>query len=164
MDLVYEPAVSDTWADAESNVTTADGGTIPAGQRTVDNRFIFSNARLNVGFTREIGMGALQLGVRAHHFDYRLRQDDHVRMIRRFQTEQWTEWTPTWGFRWTWSTVELRYAGSASSASHFPWFGSTRAVLEVDAPVDVLAPPTGALTLPDETTVTHRFAISIPIR
>jgi hypothetical protein len=163
MDLVYEPAVSDTWADAESDVTTADGGTIPAGARTVDNRFIFSNARVNVGVTREIGTGAIQLGVRAHHYDYRLRQDDHVRMIRRSQTEQWTEWTPTWGFRVTWSSVELRYAGSASSASHFPWLGG-RSVLEVDSPVDVLAPPTGALRPPDETTVTHRLALSIPIR
>lgn len=165
MDVVYEPAVSNTWADAESDVPTSDGGTILAGERTVDNRFVFSNARLNVGVSRELGMSAWQLGFRAHHFDYRLRQNDHVQVTQRSQTEQWTEWTPTWGFRLTWSNVEVRYAGSASSAAHFPFFRS-ESLLEVDSllGVDVLAPPTGALRIPDETTVTHRFAVSLPIR
>jgi hypothetical protein len=169
LDLVYQPAVSDTWADAESDIIVADGSTLAAGERTVDNRFLFSNARMNVGLSQEVGRGTFQLGVQAHHYDYRLEQDDHVTLLSRTQTEQWTEWTPTWGLRLTFerTRLELRYSGSASSASHFPWPRS-EGVLDVgtvtsESGMDVLAPPTGDLRLPRETTVTHRLGFSLPI-
>jgi hypothetical protein len=170
LDVIYEPAKSYTWADETTDVTAADGSIIPAGGKTVENWFTFSNASANVGINQDIDNTAIQLGLRVRGVEYRLRQHDHVTGIRRTQREDWIEWTPTWGFRVGFSDIELRYVGWASSASHFPFidFGSGRLDVQnpnsVAAASDVLAAPRGALTIPDVTVVTHRIAISVPIR
>ena len=91
-------------------------------------------------------------------------------MQRRKQTEQWTEWTPTWGLRYSTPGVEVSYFGMASAAGHFPWpsLGSTfnpGAITESAlSSGDILAPPTGRLEIPNETVVTHRITVSLPIR
>ena len=165
LDVVYEPAASYTWADAASDVTAADGSVIPAGGKTVENRFVFSNASANIGFSHEVDRAAFQLGVRVRTYDYRLRQENHVEMVNRSQNEQWTEWTPSWGIRLQLTNLELRYIGWASSASHFPFIFHRDGLLKVHGPGnDILAAPPGALITPDVTVVTHRIAISVPIR
>lgn len=168
LDVVYEPASSDTWAEAEAEVLATDGTSIPAGGKTVENRFDFSNASANIGVSHVVDEVAVQFGVRLRHFDYRLAQFDRVELSRRTQTEEWIEWTPSWGFHLTLEHVQLRYTGWASSASHFP-FPSFPSGVANSGPVqdeflDTLAPPAGSLTLPASTVVTHRFAISVPIR
>ena len=170
MDFVYEPAVSDTWGDTPVEITASDGSVIPAGGHTVDNHFVFANARADVGASQAFDEWTFQLGVRVSSFDYRLEQVDHVEIGERRQTVQWTEWTPTWGARLELPGVELHYIGFASSASHFPWPGLPSwgccEVLNPGSlqPGDVLAPPSGAIVTPDATTVTHRLQISLPIR
>ncbi len=172
LDVVYEPAISNTWADAETDVTAVDGTVIPAGAKTVENRFAFSNAAVRMGASHEISpQVSLQVGVRARSYDYQLRQTDHVEVLKRKQTEQWTEWTPSWGLRGTWSGVEVQYTGFASSASHFPFAFPFPGNLEVlnpgtlqDAGTDILAAPNQSLIVPEETVVTHRISVSVPIR
>ena len=174
LDVIYEPAWSYTWAESEAEIVGADGAPIPAGGKTVENWFTFSNASAAAGMAHQREELTLQLGVHVKTIDYRLRQNDHVTGIRRRQTEQWTQWTPTWGLLLTFPGVELRYAGSASSAARFPFFFSPAPTRldpgrifdggEVLLGGDVLAPPTGALGIPDATTVTHRLGISLPIR
>lgn len=169
MDLVYEPAISITWADALEDVTAADGSIIPAGDHTVDNDFSFSNASARIGASRSWNDLTFQLGTIMRTFDYRLEQDDHVRQVERTQTEQWTEWTPTWGIALELEGVEVRYIGSAMSSSHFPFpsLGSTSTVVFDEgfatAGGDVLAPPAGNIVPPDQTVVSHRIQASIPI-
>lgn len=168
LDVVYEPAVSYTWADDTRDVTAADGSVIPAGGKTVENWFVFSNASINVGINQDVDNTAIQLGLRVHSVDYRLRQQDHVEMTRRTQNEGWIEWTPSWGFRVTFSGLELRYQGWASSASHFPFIdlGGSEVFAVPDAGrfTNVLAAPRGDLAVPDLTVTSHRLAISVPIR
>jgi hypothetical protein len=170
VDVVYEPAVSDTWADDVVDVIAADGRIIPPGGHTVDNHFEFHNAHAGMGLSREIGeRWAVQLGVRMRSYSYRMEQEDYVLGLDRSLTQQWTEWTPTWGARFETEGIEVRYTGLASSASHFPFpslsFGGRDEVFATpDAGGDVLAPPTGLLATPDETVVTHRIQISVPIR
>lgn len=169
VDVVYEPAVSDTWADDVVDVIAADGSIIPPGGHTVDNHFEFNNAHARLGLSREIGeRWAVQLGVRMRSYSYRMEQEDYVLGLERSLTQQWTEWTPTWGTRFEMNGIEVRYTGLASSASHFPFpdlsFGEEEWVPVVDAGGDVLAPPSGLLGTPDETVVTHRIQVSVPIR
>jgi len=172
MDVVYEPAVSDTWADELEDVTAADGSTIPAGDHTVDNHFDFSNARASVGLSHDVrDWWGFQLGVRMRSYSYRMEQQDYVLGLDRSLTQQWTEWTPTWGARFELNGLEVRYTGLASSASHFPFpdLGSSTRDFDFAMPVaaaggDILAPPSGRLGTPDETVVTHRLQISVPIR
>ncbi len=167
LDLVFEPAVSDTWADSPTDLVSDSGTVIPAGAHTVDNHFVFSNTRANLGFSHELGSWNLQFGVGMKAFDYRLEQDDHIREIDRRQTEQWIEWTPTWGVRFPIDELELRYIGHASSSSHFPWPDGPSGVDVLNAGAmleggDILAPPPGDLVTRMETVVTHRIQVSIP--
>lgn len=170
LDVVYEPGVSYTWADDTRDVTAADGSIIPAGGKTVENWFVFSNASLNAGINQDVDNTAFQLGLRVHSVDYRLRQQDHVEMTRRTQNEGWIEWTPSWGFRVRFSGLELRYQGSASSASHFPFINpdfdgdDLLRVADAGGFTNVLAAPRGDLVVPDLTVTSHRLAISVPIR
>lgn len=166
LDVVYEPAESYTWADDTNDVTAADGTIIPAGGKTVENWFVFSNATVNAGVNQDVGNAAFQLGVRMHSVDYRLRQQDHVELLNRTQNEEWIEWTPTWGFRVRFANFDFRYQGSASSATHFPFFDFSEDLLVVDDAnsIDLLAAPRGELTIPDLTVTSHRLSISIPIR
>lgn len=164
IDVVFEPAESYTWADETTDVIAVDGRLIPAGGKTVENWFDFANASINVGVDREVGVTAFQLGLRAHNVDYRLRQIDHVAASPRTYSQEWIEWTPSWGVRVTLPGLELRYQGSASSASHFPFILPTDDTLSVHGPGDVLAAPRGDIVIPDLTVVRHRLAISVPMR
>ncbi len=169
MDVVYEPAVSDTWADDLVDVTGADGSVIPAGGHTVDNHFVFSNASASMGLSHAIGeKWSVQLGVRMRSFSYRMEQQDHVLGLDRRLTQQWTDWTPSWGTKFDLNGLEIRYTGLASSASHFPFpsfsLGGPDVLTSASIDSDILAPPSGLLATPDETVVTHRFQLSVPIR
>src|SRR3990170_235555 len=48
-DLIYEPMFADTWADAANDTSVVGGGTIPAGEKTVENTFRFNNVKLRFG-------------------------------------------------------------------------------------------------------------------
>lgn len=173
LDVAYEPAVSHTWADELVDVTAADGSIIPAGGHTVDNHFDFQNASARLGLEREFADDwAFQVGMAMRSFSYRMEQDDHVLGLERSLLQQWTEWTPSWGLSYDLDGVELRYVGLASAAGHvpFPSLGDTEVLNPgsiQDGDLlggDVLAPPGGRLATPDETTVTHRLQLSLPIR
>lgn len=169
VDVVYQPAVSDTWADELEDVVAADGSVIPAGGHTVDNHFVFDNAHAGLGLNRELGeRWALQLGVRVRSYSYHMEQVDHLTGVERDLTQQWTEWTPTWGAAFQAGRLELRYTGLASSASHFPspgWpsWGTEEWGVADEGGGDILAPPSGRVATPDETVVTHRIQLSVPI-
>ena len=167
VDLVYEPAVSHTWADAAGPVIAADSSVIPAGGKTVENRFNFSNASVNIGVSRSVDKAAFQLGLQVRAYDYRLRQKDNVAMTRRTQDEQWMEWTPSWGARVTFGDLELRYIGRVTTGTGRPGVARNRfapnAVTSAGGG-DIVLAPEGPLTLQEATVLTHRIAISLPIR
>ncbi|HIF07823.1 MAG TPA: hypothetical protein EYQ64_12990 [Gemmatimonadetes bacterium] len=150
-------------------MTGADGVVIPAGGHTVDNHFVFSNASTSMGLSHEIGeKWGFQLGVRMRSFSYRMEQEDHVLGLDRSLTQQWTEWTPSWGTKFDLNGMEISYVGLAS-ASHFPCpsFALSRGEAVLSGGIrdsDILAPPSGLLATPDETAVTHRLQLSVPIR
>ena len=168
VDLVYEPAVSQTWADAAEPVIAADSSIIPAGGKTVENRFNFSNASINIGVSRSVDKAAFQLGLQVRAYDYRLRQKDNVAMTRRTQDEQWMEWTPSWGARVTFGDLELRYIGRVTTGSGRPGIARNRVGLDdavtVSSGGDIVLAPEGPLTLQEASVLTHRIAISLPIR
>jgi hypothetical protein len=167
-DIVFQPGSSETWALAEEPVTNATGDTIPAGGRTVENEFSFSNAFLNLGVTREIGPGALQLGLGLRSYDYHLDQWDHVADDSRRQDEQWMEWVPSWGARVRMGDLEVRYTGRATTGTGRPgvaWSGAVaERAMDFAEANDILLAPSGPLTLQDVTVWTHQVSLSVPIR
>ncbi|MBI1967307.1 MAG: hypothetical protein HYS40_04905 [Gemmatimonadetes bacterium] len=173
IDAIYEPIWSTTWADALAPITTRLGDTIPAGGRTIENHFRFSNALLRMGVSRELevrGLGraaALQLGLVVRSTRYWLRQYDHVQVSRRNQEEWWLEWTPTWGVSLRFPELEIRYRGRLTSGTGRPGVAGT-ASFGVDdrafATAGILVAPSGPLTLDQVRVVTHQVSLSLPLR
>jgi hypothetical protein len=168
LDLVYEPATSETWAEAAEDTTTASGTPIPAGGKTVENSFSFSNAIVSAGAAHRIGPVELQAGVQVRAYDYHLDQWDNIAETARRQDEDWMEWTPTWGLRLLLNGIEIRYMGRVTTGTGRPGVAWTGVVAEraMDAGLanDIVVAPSAPLTLQDATVLTHQVSVSVPIR
>ena len=172
-DVVYEPIWSHTWADSEAPVTAANGRIIAPGGMTIENRFRFSNVHMRMGvgqdFVLENGpAGDLQLGLAVRRIGYHLDQTDHVQLGRRSLDEDWTEWQPTWGFSLRFPALEVRYHGSITHGTGRPGVGTNGVIFAVDeaarAGSNILAAPSGPLTLDEVKVTAHQVSISLPIR
>lgn len=170
LDAIYEPIATHTWGEANGPIQTASG-IIPEGGKTTENHFHFSNAILRTGIAHDLALGAdqklrLQLGVGLRSIDYTLDQLDHVSNAARTQDESWIEWTKTWGVSLHFSDLEMRYAGRTVTGTGRPGIVSNNQVFALDAVSgpNVIAAPSGALTLTGVAVTTHQFSISLPIR
>ncbi len=168
MDIVYEPATSDTWAEAADTVITASGDSILPGGKTIENAFRHSNAYVSVGVSQAIGPAAFQLGLHLRAYDYHLDQWDNVTETTRRQDEQWMEWVPSWGARLRIGEAELRYVGRVTTGTGRPGVAWTPAAesrfLDAGLANDIVVAPGGPLTLQDVTVTTHQISVSLPIR
>jgi hypothetical protein len=172
IDAVYEPIWSSTWAVAAAPVVTALGDTVPTGDRTVVNRFRFSNAIMRLGFSHDVALARvdevfgfdLGLAVRAIH--YRLAQRDHVADTEQRLSKDWVEWTPSWGLSLRFPDLEVRYRGRVTNGTGRP--GTPLAFpgpLTADvSPGSILLVPAEPLSLTGVTTVTHQVSLSLPLR
>jgi hypothetical protein len=173
IDAVYEPIWSATWAVATTPVVTTRGETIPAGGRTVENRFRFSNAVVRLGVSRETAFADIekafgfQLGLAMRVVRYRLAHNDRVAVTEQRQREHWVEWTPTWGVSLRFPELEVSYRGRVTNGSGRP---STDLTFATGQPIDLLPPgrilvsPGGPLNLAGVATVTHQISLSLPLR
>jgi hypothetical protein len=178
VDVIYEPMWSDTWADAARDTAIVGGGTIKAGQKTVENDFTFSNAIIRMGVGRDTPFGTstdpksvgVQFGVAAHVIDYRLRQINNVQKVHRTQNEDWVEWTPSLGLTLRFPELELRYVGRITTGVGRPGFGGGNIWLMAgDAAGSprgggIIVAPGAPLALSDAHVVTHQLSFSMPIR
>ena len=172
LDAVYEPIWSYTWADAASPVQTSGGLTIPAGGKTIENRFRFADALLRMGFSQDLPFDqstrqfGFQLGLAVHRIGYSLVQDDNVQATTRHAHESWVEWTPTWGMSLKFPGWELRYRGSVTNGTGRPGvFPNNVTVATPDAAGGtILVAPSGPLTMTGVRVMTHQVAISFPFR
>jgi hypothetical protein len=171
VDLVFEPIVSHTWADASASTETASGTTIPAGGRTIENRFRFHNALMRAGVSRwfelqddELAL-RLQLGLQLRGIRYGLDQVDHVQQASRRHEQQWLEATRTWGLSFRFPEVELHYRGRLTSGTGRP--GLSGDVLRpglATSDRSVLIAPSGPLLLDDVRVYTHQVSVTVPIK
>jgi len=174
LDAIYEPIRSNTWADAATPVPTSAGDTIPAGGRTIENHFRFSNALFRMGFTRDLELSgpdkglAMQLGLVVRSIRYRLMQENRVQASRRNQREAWIEWTPTWGLKFRFPELEIRYQGRVTHGTGRPGvagFGGGVPTLDAAGGArGIIVAPNGPLALDEVSVVTHQISISLPIR
>jgi hypothetical protein len=163
LDIVYEPIWSSTWSDAASD-TTANGRTIPAGGKLIENEFRFRNLLLRAGIGREGERYGVQMGIRGRSISYRLEQRDNLADSERRQRESWMEWTPSWGGAIRFPEFEIRYAGRLTTGTGRPGvqnltFGVADALASTFLPA-----PSGPLTLQETDVITHRLMVTMPIR
>ncbi len=172
MEVLVEPIRSHTWGEADSARSTAAGGLIPAGGKTVDNRFRFGNTIVRLGAAQRFPFGAhsdaltFRVGLGAHRIRYELEQSDLVAGTWRRADHGWTEWTPTWGVSFRVDGVELHYRGRASGTdlgAMFAFGGGDDVTITEPGP-GVVAAPAGPLSMDRLRVTTHQFSISIPIR
>jgi hypothetical protein len=174
IDLIYEPIWSHTWADAAAPIETRLGQTIPKGGMTIENQFRFGNSLARMGLAQELAldasglMGGFQLGLAVHSIHYWLEQQDHVQVSHRSHEERWVEWSPTWGLSLRFPELEVRYQGSVTRGTGRPGVApqfDRRAMLEaVAVGSNILAAPSGPLTLDEVRVRTHQISFSLPIR
>jgi hypothetical protein len=174
VDAVYEPIRTHTWGETPSAIVT-EMRTLPAGSKTTENHFAFSNAILRTGIGRDIPIdtvhGALksirlELGLALRSINYTLDQFDHVVQTSRQQDESWMEWTRTWGFGMRFSDLEVRYTGRMSTGDGRPGiqsFGGDIALAASDGK-NILSAPSGSMSLTGVKVTTHQISVSVPIR
>ncbi len=174
VDAIVEPIWSHTWADAESPTPTNGGGTIPAGGKTIENRFRFANALLRAGLSREFALdmpgssATMQAGVQLRSISYHLDQFSHVLGTGREQSEGWTEWTYTLGTSVRLPEIDIHYRLRVTSGTGRPGVANNGGFMSVDLAAAsgraFLLAPSGALTLDPVRVTTHQIAVSLPVR
>jgi hypothetical protein len=177
-DAIYEPIRTHTWGESPDSIVMPSG-TRPAGAKTTENWFRFSNAIVRTGAAREIPLDSLRISLHAvrvegglalRSISYKFNQTDHVSQLDRRQNESWMEWTRTWGLGIRFTDLEFRYTGRTTTGTGRPGtFGSSvRAVpppgVFAAADANFLAPPSGPTTLTPVAVTTHQLSVSLPIR
>lgn len=172
IDAIYEPIWSNTWAEAAEPIETSLGATIPAGGRTIDNHFRFSNALLRVGVGQDLPLGGrsraagLQLGLGMRSVHYWLTQHDRVAGTARGQEVRWLEWTPTWGASLRFPSMELQYRGRVTTGTGRPGVlarGGFDFASASSLGSNILAAPSGPMTLDGVRVMTHQLSVSLPL-
>ena len=172
MEIIYEPIWTHTWATTTDAIETDNGMVIPAGGKTIENWFRFSNIKLRVGLGREFAMSAdsstrmrVQFGLTLLTNNYSLRQQDNVALTRRDRQFNWTEWGPTFGFGLRIHRFEASYAVQATCGPQACiWAqGDDVAVAGPSTPgsVGTAVPIDGPTDFNYGRLVTHRFTVTI---
>ncbi|HWP36436.1 MAG TPA: hypothetical protein VNL18_02670 [Gemmatimonadales bacterium] len=174
-DAVYEPIWSYTWGEAPADLTSRLGNVVPAGGKTVENHFEFSNIMVRMGVGRDVELGnsekaaGIQLGLAARSIQYWLAQWDNVQEAGRNLEEQWMEWTPTWGMSLRFREFEIRYNGRVTKGTGRPGVVATcgDCFLDVAGPAQaggpILATPSGPLNLTNVNVYGHQLSVSLPL-
>jgi hypothetical protein len=176
-DAIYEPIKTHTWGESPDSIVTPFG-TRPAGAKTTENWFRFSNAIVRSGVAREIPMDSLRISLHAVRLEaglalrsisYKFNQTDHVSRLDRGQNESWMEWTRTWGLGIRFTDLEFRYVGRTTTGAGRPGIvgDNIRTVppaLASAGDVNFLAPPNGPTTLTPVAVTTHQLSVSLPFR
>jgi hypothetical protein len=143
------------------------GGTLPAGGRTVENWFRFSNARAATGYEHDGGGFAFRFGFDVDWYGYRLEQVRRIEDTRRKTKENWFEWSPTWGLTARPAGFRIHYTGRLQAKGFPDLFGGQViddfAFPDRDGPIDFLPAPSGPADLPDFAQWTHQIGVSLLI-
>jgi hypothetical protein len=177
IDAIFEPIWSYTWGDAQTPITTAGGGIIAPGGKTVENHFAFSNAILRAGVGRDFQLEMpdasmrIQFGAELHSIDYHLDQFDNVVGAGRQHDEAWTEWTYALGTSLRFPELEIHYRARMTTGTGRPGIFRERSrggVFVEDTALaagsSFIVAPEGPLTLTPVRVTTHQFSISVPVR
>ena len=170
VDLIYEPITTMTWADANQPIPLSNGDIFPAGMRTVENFFNFSNWIGRIGFRAGTTASAFQAGLQVHAISYDLEQINHIQQSKRNQSEDWAEWTISAGYGFSVGPARVLYTGLLTMGTGQPgvvsagWSGTARSgVTDAFSMGDFLPAPSGSLNVRDALIWTHMVSISYRI-
>jgi hypothetical protein len=169
-DLILEPIRSDTWADAAADTVDANGGAIKAGEKTIENEFLFTNALIRTGASFDYRKATFKAGLQVRSIAYELDQFDRIELRKRNQDESWMEWTPSLGISLALSGLDVHWVTRFTTGTGRPgtrWSGArmdeASGASTFDSSNFILA-PSGPLTLQDARVTTHQLSVVIPMR
>jgi hypothetical protein len=166
LDVIYEPAFSETWAEADGTEFVPAGRMIMVGSRTIENTFDFYNHIIRLGIrsaVRDLG-----IGVSLHSYKYYMKQVNHILETSRRQKEEWTEVTVTLGFGFDLFGGHVKYLGLFTTGTGRPGVTSPQGSISPRATFDTAASfmvaPSGQLSLDEAWTGVHQlsFVIQLP--
>jgi hypothetical protein len=172
-DAIFEPITSRTWDEAEKEVETLAGSMLDAGTRTLDSRFRFTNAIARLGFAATFPFSTdyslrLEAGGQLHAIRYHLSQRDVIRDERSTSTQNWNEWTRSWGVSVRFAGADLHYRGNLTTGAGRPGLDALNGGI-----VDPVALTSSSSfrsfaafgrTFGDVRATTHQISLSVPIR
>ena len=109
------------------------------------------------------------MGLSIDAISYDLDQKDNVAGERRFQHEDWQEWTGTLGLVLKLPEFHIRYTGRVKTGTgrpgveSWPWSWRETATWDFANGADIVLAPQGALTLQETAVLTHQLTISVPM-
>lgn len=170
VDLIYEPITTMTWAEADQAIPLSNGDVFPAGMRTVENFFNFTNWIGRFGFRAGSAASAFQAGLQVHVINYDLEQINHIQRSKRNQSEGWAEWTISAGYGFSVGPARVLYTGLLTMGTGQPgvvsagWSGTARSgVTDAFSKGDFLPAPSGSLNVREALIWTHMVSISYRI-
>ncbi len=163
IDVAFQPIRSHTWQEAEAPVEAA-GGTLRAGDKTIENHFDFANVMFRTGLSHEYDGVGIQWGVGLRSYEYRLDQQDHVEGTTRRQFESWMEWTPSLAVRFGLSDTDVQYTTLMTAGTGTPRIGGRNVPVRESGGPDFIAAPSGEFRLDRAIVWTHQLRVRVPIR
>lgn len=170
VDLIYEPITTTTWAESDRAIPLSNGDFFPAGMKTVENFFDFSNWIGRIGFRAGSTASAFQAGLQVHAISYDLEQINHIQRSKRNQSEDWAEWTISAGYGFSVGPARVLYTGLLTMGTGQPgvvsagWSGTARSgVTDAFSAGDFLPAPGGSLNVREALIWTHMVSISYRI-
>jgi hypothetical protein len=175
LDAIYEPIWSRTWVRAANPTETRNGATLDAGTNTLENRFRFTNgiARAGLGATVPLSKTesvTFEAGGQLRAIRYHLDQWDAIQQSRSASTQNWNEWTRSWGVSVRFASADLHYRGRLTTGAGRPGFDDNGGIIALDAraaPVPggfTSAIPQFGLRFADVRAITQQISVSLPIR
>jgi hypothetical protein len=177
LDAIYEPIWSQTWVRAATPTETRQGVMLDAGTNTLENRFRFANGIARAGFAATLPLSkdqsvTFETGGQLRAIRYHVNQWDAIQESRSASTQNWNEWTRSWGMSVRFASAELHYRGRLTTGAGRPGFDDTSGggviIDDRAAPVPgsgfSSSIPQFGLTFGNVRSTTHQIAISVPIR
>jgi hypothetical protein len=164
-DFIFEPIWSNTWAEVLSPTQDIYGKLLQVGNKTVDNKFVFSNSIFRIGIRQEEKSFGFQFGMQVRTIHYQLKQTNYIFVNQRKQIESWTEWIPSLGFIIKLENFQIHYDGRFTTGTGQPGVRSNM-FLSRDfgaSNANYIVAPSGPLTLNETVVFSHRISIIIPV-
>lgn len=156
--------------------TDALGTVLPAGSRTIENRFNFHSSRARIGSGHAFPVNRdstntvmIDGGLAIYTIGYGLRQTNNMARTTREQAERWAEVTQSLGIRFRSRDFELSFAFRRSCGNQGCGEGENRGIMWAGGDVamatagGIIAAPGAPLFIQSGTETAHRFMVMVPI-
>jgi len=168
-DLYLEPIRSETWADAAMDTTSVQGRVIRAGEKTIENDFLFTNVHIKTGASWDYRKATFRAGLQLRSISYELDQFDRIQVTKRTQDESWMEWTPSFGVSLNLPGIDVHWTTRVTTGTGRPGTRWSNARMDEASggtllSSDFILAPSGPLTLQDARVTTHQLSVVIPMR